>query len=527
MALANFFDRAAMAASQILSGFDPAAFAERLEKKAVGLAFDSAVLRSPEGAATLDLSVRLLARLYPVISLCALDAKARPGSAELAVIARRINPDIEIAPAATLAACIVVGRTPVTPGCPTFFAGSDGWTALLSRSGPVRSGASSVPFGAGAAACLAAANVFRIIFGDQLTNGDPDGEIALSLLDYGRDGASAPAATGKEPIDLGETHLVGLGAIGNGAIWALSRCKTAIGTVHLVDDEALDLSNLQRYVLGEQDGVGRAKVEIAETALKPGRLQVVPHRSAWRDYVSSRGNWNLGRIAVAVDTAEVRIAIQGALPRWIVNAWTQDLDLGVSRHGFDYGGPCLACLYLPSGKVKDEDERLAEEFMMPAARMEIRRMLQTDMPLDDAFVRRVAAALSVPAEPLLGFVGQPLRALHRTAICGGLAFKLNGGATKVGTVVPMAFQSALAGILLSAELAKHTMGITGPAVTRINLLRPLAPHLHDPVAKDRSGRCICADGDFVEAYRLKYDRGGRPPAPAATANPTRPRAGRG
>ncbi len=527
MALANFFHRAAMAASQILSGFDPAAFAERLKEKPVGLAFDSAALRSPEGAATLDLSVRLLARLYPIISLRALDAKAQPGSAGLAALARSINPDIEIAQAGTLAACIVVGRTPAAPGCPIFFAGSDGWTALLSRSGPVGSGVSSVPFGAGAAACLAAANVFRIIFGDQLAGGDPDYEIALSLLDYGRDGARTPAAAGKQPVDLGEAHLVGLGAIGNGAVWALSRCKTVSGTLHLVDDETLDLPNLQRYVLGEQADVGRAKVEIAEAAFRLGRLQIVPHRSVWRDYVSGRGQWTFDRLAVGVDTAEVRIAIQGALPRWIVNAWTQDLDLGVSRHGFDDGGPCLACLYLPAGKVKDEDERLAEELMMPEARMEVRRMLQTDMPLDDAFVRRVAAALSVPAEPLLAFVGRPLRALHRNAICGGLAFKLNGGATKVGAVVPMAFQSALAGILLSAELVKNAMGIAGPVVTRVNLLRPLAPHLHDPVAKDRSGRCICADNDFIEAYRLKYDCGRRPVAPSETADNTRLRAGRG
>ncbi|TIW14939.1 MAG: hypothetical protein E5V67_34650, partial [Mesorhizobium sp.] len=42
--------------------------------------------------------------------------------------------------------------------------------------------------------------------------------------------------------------------------------------------------------------------------------------------------------------------------------------------------------------------------------------------------------------------------------------------------------------------------------TRVNLLRPLGSHLHDPKAKDSSGRCICSDGDFIAAYRRKYSK---------------------
>jgi len=70
----------------------------------------------------------------------------------------------------------------------------------------------------------------------------------------------------------------------------------------------------------------------------------------------------------------------------------------------------------------------------------------------------------------------------------------------------MAFQSTLAGIMLAADLVKHAGGM--PAVstttTRINLLRPLAPFLGDPRAKNSSGRCVCCDRDFLGAYRRKY-----------------------
>ncbi len=60
--------------------------------------------------------------------------------------------------------------------------------------------------------------------------------------------------------------------------------------------------------------------------------------------------------------------------------------------------------------------------------------------------------------------------------------------------------------MLSAELVKHAAGVLAmPTVsTRINLLRPLGRYLHDPKAQDSTGRCICSDPDFIDAYRRKY-----------------------
>ncbi|MER8810474.1 hypothetical protein [Mesorhizobium australicum] len=116
------------------------------------------------------------------------------------------------------------------------------------------------------------------------------------------------------------------------------------------------------------------------------------------------------------------------------------------------------------------------------------------------------AAMAVPFEPLAAFVGQPLRSFYQQVICGGLVFQLSDGSRLLRTVVPMAFQSALAGIMLAADLVKHSAGfpMSPTTSTRVNLLRPLGSHLHDPKAKDSSGRCICSDEDFIAASRLKY-----------------------
>ena len=504
MARANFFDRAATAASQVLNRFDLASFEAVLGRHVVGVAFDGGAATTAEGRAALDLTVRLAARLYPSLAILPLDAAAENMAAMLRNLARSINPEIGLSAAREgITCCIVVGDTPAELNITCFHAGSQGWVARLSTVGPVGSGTSANPFGAGAAACLAAANVFRTVFVDQLTDGQPDGDLTLSTFDFDRS-ANDPALG---QVDVGETHLVGLGAIGNGAVWALARLPGLTGSLHLVDHEDADLSNLQRYVLPAQDDVDRPKVAIAAEALAGGALQVIPHQLRWDGYLQKRGDWRLDRVVVALDSARDRLSVQGSLPRRILNAWTGPDDLGVSRHGFADGKACLACLYLPGGKVEDEDVRVARELGVPEAFMQVRILLATGAPVDAAFVATVADRLGVPADALLPFAGKPLRTFYGRALCGGIVFRLTGGAKGAQATVPMAFQSALAGIMLAAELVKDAGGmlIAPTAITRLNLTRPLAEHLHDPRAQDRTGRCLCRDMDFIEAYRRKYD----------------------
>jgi hypothetical protein len=504
MAFANFFDRSATAASQVLANFRLEDFKGRLSAHVVALSFDDAAVNSPEGRASLDLSVRLLARIYPALAVHPMGSAASEYAARLGELAHSINDQIELQEGLADTDIVVnIGAT-ATAAADVINIGSDGWSALLSRHRPVGSGQTTNPFGAGAAACFGAANVFRRIFADQLPRGGLDDLVDLSLSTYlqgTRAGSELP-----ECCDLGDSYLAGLGAIGNGAVWALSRVQGLAGTLHLVDHENADLSNLQRYVMTTQDDIGRSKVRLARTFFTQGGLKVRAHPKRWADYVDGRRKRTFERVAVALDTAEDRIALQASLPKWIVNAWTQDVDLGVSRHGFADDGACLACLYLPTGAVKNEHERVAEELKIPDAQLEIRNLLQTHQPVSEPFVRRVATAFGVPFEALENFVGQPVRTFYRNAVCGGLMVNLTGGASAGTAVVPMAFQSALAGIMLAADLVKHATGMATASVaaTRINLLRPLAPILADPRGKDPSGRCICHDRDFLDAYRRKY-----------------------
>jgi hypothetical protein len=187
-----------------------------------------------------------------------------------------------------------------------------------------------------------------------------------------------------------------------------------------------------------------------------------------------------------------------------MNAWTQTGDLGVSRHDFP-SGPCLACLYLPNGKVRSLSENVADALHLPE--LEIREKLHIGFRVDRAFLLRVSEAAGVPIDLLLDFEREPLSAFYSKAVCGTAHFGASKGSDRGAVAVPMAFQSALAGVLLAAEIVadcSHLRALPMQPVTKINLLKPLGCYLMEPAVKHQSGRCLCQDEYYTSAYREKY-----------------------
>lgn len=74
--------------------------------------------------------------------------------------------------------------------------------------------------------------------------------------------------------------------------------------------------------------------------------------------------------------------------------------------------------------------------------------------------------------------------------------------------VPSAFESALAGIFLAAELAIQHAGLRANPilnVTKLNLIRPITSYsTNEFAAKDTSGRCICQDSVYANQYKRKW-----------------------
>ncbi len=522
MALPPSFAKAAQAARQVLRDFDLEAFRQTLESKPVGVAWDETAATTTEGRATLDLVVDLLARLYPEIRLKSLDTKARDITAALEERLRSINPNVALSALIEEASiAVVVGDTRLgTPaGFPlpvVLYSGSDGWIAKFSQRGPVGCGSSQNVFGAGAAACFAAANVFRSVFAGELPSGDLDSEFSLSVVDFELNHTSSCIANPELParIDLGDTHLVGVGAIGHGVVWALRRTVGLFGRLYLVDRECFDDTNPQRYVETTHD-ISGAK---ASTAFARGwiskDLKVIPRDIEWSKHITEwaeENDWRINRVALALDTAEDRVTVQAALPKRIHNAWTRPENVGVSRHEF-LSGPCVCCLYMPDGPKPNLDELVAKALRItdPIELKRVRFYLDTGAPLDARALEWIADRRELSPEKreqLNAFVGCQLQELYVRGLCGGMLLSADESREAGEAEVPLAFQSALAGVLLAAEVVIDAAGLRLsilPARTEINLLRPIGKRLNSHQQRPVSENCLCQDADFVDVYAAKY-----------------------
>jgi hypothetical protein len=77
--------------------------------------------------------------------------------------------------------------------------------------------------------------------------------------------ASVTFSQSNEPvsdIDIGDVDFVSGGALTNGALHALLRVKGLRGRIRVLEPESLELSNLNRYVLGRKSDVGLRKADV-------------------------------------------------------------------------------------------------------------------------------------------------------------------------------------------------------------------------------------------------------------------------
>ena len=144
MAFADYYGRNAVAASQVLAGYDDVRIRSVLENVRIGIAIGADAVDCAEAAPLIDMLVRLLARFYPSLVLRG-DSAVEATAASVRDLARRINPNIEFAETPTIEVVIGTSGLPAD-GVPRIFVGSNGWHALTSTTVPQRVGASNNPF---------------------------------------------------------------------------------------------------------------------------------------------------------------------------------------------------------------------------------------------------------------------------------------------------------------------------------------------------------------------------------------------
>jgi len=502
MALADYYDRSATAVSQVVAGFDATAFRSLLEGTNVGVSFGDDAASTPQGRAALDLTVRLLARLYPSLDIRTTH-KASPASSRLAATLRRlavgINPNITLARTAHTG--ITVGTTK-SPFEQPVYCGCDAWTGSVSLTNPQPVGRTDLVYGAGVAACLAAAAIFRLV----VTPGSPPPADAM-LNVFGNSTHVPTRSSLRRGLLLPQRSiLVGAGAVGQSCAWALARTPVT-GTVVVADPQTVDLGNMQRYVLTARKDLDNDKAPLATAhinrvgAARGGpRVHAVPALGTYADALAHHGyRWDAA--LAAVDSATDRRATQATLPHWAANAWTQTGDLGVSDHHYR-NGACIACLYLPTGASSNQDEVVAAALQVPEHVATVRTLLHLGDTVPPDLCDLIAARLGIDPAQVRKYASAGIRGMYVDGVCGGGLIPLGALRPAAELHVPLAHQSALAGVLLAARLVRRALGLAPETteVMRLDVGRDPAPFPMQPAGKDPRGICLCQDPVFFNAY---------------------------
>lgn len=156
-----------------------------------------------------------------------------------------------------------------------------------------------------------------------------------------------------------DAHVLIIGAGGLGSPAALYLAAAGIGTLTLVDDDVVDLTNLQRQILHATASVGRPKVASAHDTLTRLNPDVNVHAVARR----ADAQWldsavpNATIVLDCTDNFTTRHLINRAciahqIP--LVSGAALRFDGQISTFDFrDPGSPCYACIFPEDQPVED------------------------------------------------------------------------------------------------------------------------------------------------------------------------------
>ena len=198
--------------------------------------------------------------------------------------------------------------------------------------------AAEFPVGGLAAAVLAAAEAFK----SAMRKLGPTGQRAAEL-------AAAEEATltlGDEstpvPSDLGRVDCVSGGAIVQATLHVLRRVPSLAARFRVIEPQALDLTNMNRYSMSRRSQTNMAKTEIL-TACSASPF-VITGETAFFDERSAGALAPLApRVVVGTDNIPSRWDVQLARPQWLVVGGTTEFMAMSSEH--DGSAGCAGCVH--------------------------------------------------------------------------------------------------------------------------------------------------------------------------------------
>lgn len=516
MNLPRFFSRVADAIGPVAT-VRPEALAAHLNDRRIAIRVPDHCDGDPGLTDGTLLAVNLAARLYPRLRL-----NGPPEWTDrAAVLATSINPAVDLRTGTTAsmgrpdtAALLWDDLSAAHEADHHVRVSARGWNIVLDTEASTEA---SHPLAVLAASALGIGELFRVVFADSLgargRRGPQPGGFNLVTA-----GTPQPGVPLRPQLEIPDVHLIGAGAVGQACLLSLGAADVR-GRVFVVDPETIELSNLQRYVLTTDVDERVAKTTIAARFAEATGLVVTEIPTRWgEDHRSGPGT----RVAlVALDSATDRIGVAASMPDRVYNAWTQPADTGWSRHERFGSDPCLACLYFPHRQRPHEYQLIAAALQQPPLRvlsyLVTRQPVGSPLPMivnvpdiptpsdaggwmQQSLLTDLVDAGYVDVTETEKWSSRPIGAIYRDGVCAGGFLRPPDKPTGEAALVPLAHQSALAGVMLAVQLVAafdDQLRSWRPTAVegRLDQLSGLPQVLPRP--RSKATDCICSDTDFL------------------------------
>lgn len=367
-----------------------------------------------------------------------------------------------------------------------FVAGYGWWGGVSSHPIPVSDGyeSSPLPFGPYLAAALAVAEVFLAVRLPR--HSEPAGAYGWDCWGQTLSSAPVPGAPAElEHLDLSDTALAGVGAVGSTWVHALWASPGLTGEVILADADkkGITTTNLNRCPPFGHHHLGRFKADCAAHVAADAEIAWHPHNTRFEQLGITPS-----LLVSAVDTNRARAELQNRYAPRMLSASTLDLRAEALRVGSPGVGACLRCYNPPEALTGDD---------------ELRAQTRAD---GVAAVRALAAEASVSEIEVQRWLDRG----ECGEVGGRLLESLRRQAEPAQARFAVGFTSVMAGTLLAAEtiksLLQQSMRETNPQHNNVTFqfLKPTA-HVNATGLLARDPQCpACASTNpAVAAWRRR------------------------
>lgn len=317
---------------------------------------------------------------------------------------------------------------------------------------------------------------------------------AFSILDF----LSATAEFDfDEPIDIGEVHVAGVGAVGSAFLYCALAHGQCHGKLHIVDKDIIDSTNLGRYPLFDVHDVSQKKVFAAKRKLASiGGLDVIPHPELFQQYcreqLTTNQKFRINGLVSAPDKRETRRQFQHELPRRVWDASTGPDQVVIHQNSYESEYACMECIYPERPEEDAHLKHVAETLGVPLDRIKSENAI--DAETAELIVGRYP---HLRAEEL---IGRDFDSIFRD-LCSASTLKAGDDVV----LAPMSFTSLMAGGFQYLEFLKSLKPDSFAHLSPTNYYT-LNPHFApNPYLRElRRGRpnCSCQS----PAYRRSFNR---------------------